>query len=80
MGNTVTRSVARREEVMFHNKCKCECEYNFIKAQSASFDYTKRMIESLASVLAEAGILVETDAAVGLVHYNDKKYKVKKVK
>ena len=65
---------------MFHNKCKCECEYNFIKAQSASFDYTKRMIESLASVLVDAGILIETDVSSGLVFYNDKKYKVKKVK
>lgn len=80
MGNTVTRSVARREEVMFHNKCKCNCEYNFINAQSASFDYTKRMVESLTSVLVQAGVLVETDATIGLVSYNDKKYKVKKVK
>ncbi len=65
---------------MFHNKCKCECEYNFIKAQSASFDYTKRMVESLSSVLVEAGILVETNAAVGLVTYDNKKYKIKRVK
>lgn len=65
---------------MFNNKCKCNCEYNFIKAQSASFDYTKRMIESLASVLVDAGILIETDVSSGLVFYNDKEYKVKKVK
>ena len=65
---------------MFSNKCKCNCEYNFIKAQSASFDYTKRMIESLASVLVDAGILIETNAAVGLVTYDNKKYKIKRVK
>jgi hypothetical protein len=65
---------------MFHNKCKCECEYNVIKAQSASFDYTKRMVESITSVLIEAGILIETDALIKMVYHDDKKYTVKKVK
>ena len=64
----------------FHNKCKCDCEYNATNLNYMSKEYTDKLVKQLALVLVEAGILVETDSKVGLIGYDDKKYKVKKVK
>ena len=66
--------------IYFHNKCKCNCEYNATKLNYMSKEYTDKLVKQLALVLVEAGILVETDSKVGLIGYDDKKYKVKKVK
>ena len=66
--------------IYFHNKCKCDCEYNASVLQHLSKEYTDGLVKQLALVLIEAGILVESDSKVGLIKYDDKKYKVKKVK
>ena len=66
--------------IYFNNKCKCDCEYNASVLQHLSKEYTDGLVKQFASVLIEAGILVETSDLVGLVKFEDKKYKVKKVK
>ena len=66
--------------LFFGNRCGCECEFNASKLDLRSKEYTDRLVKQLALVLVEAGILVETDSKVGLIGYDDKKYKVKKVK
>ena len=66
--------------IYFHNKCKCDCEYNAVRTLRNANDYTESVHRGIIDLLITAGVLVDAGDRRGEIRYEDKYYKVKKVK